>query len=91
LEITRAAARSGEDLPQQREMPERAAAIFRYCPSDGVFFFWTMTAIQTVRENKNPVWKGNCPPHFTKAETKTELPKTHPPGGNVHKRVAAIT
>ncbi len=60
-----------------------AAAFFRFCSSDGVFFYWTITVMKTVNGNKNSVWKGNCPPLFPKGESKTEFPETHPPEGAV--------
>jgi len=68
-----------------------AAAFFRFCSSDGVFFYWTITVIKTVMESKKSIWKGNCPPFFPTGETKTELPETHPRRVSVHERVAGIT
>jgi hypothetical protein len=62
-------------------MIELLAVIFRFCPSDGVFFYWTITVIKTVRGNENSIWKGKCPPLFPKGESKTEFPETHPPEG----------
>jgi hypothetical protein len=43
---------------RQAVLIELLAVIFRFCPSDGKIFNYSITAAQTVTGNKNPFWKG---------------------------------
>ena len=58
---------------------ELLAVFFVVCRLTVACAIGTLTAIKTVRGNKNPIWKGNCPPVCGKGEAKKVFPETHAP------------
>ena len=58
-----AEARSPNDHPV-KGIGERASAFFRYGPSDGFLFFWTLTAGKTVLRNKKVTSWEFWPPQY---------------------------
>lgn len=58
-----------------------AAAIFRYCPSDGFSFFWTITANANRHWKQNRLLERELPTHFRNKDNKKALSRNMPPEG----------
>ena len=66
---------------------ELLAVFFVVCRLTVACAIGTLTAIKTVRGNKNPIQKGNCPRFFEKGVVKKVFPERGAGVGSVRKRV----
>jgi len=62
-----------------RAAVKRTSAFFRYAPSDGFLFFWTLTGEKTVRRNKKPTSWESEPHIYAIGQTSIFYPIYQPP------------